>query len=211
MDNHLHLLVKVDLDKLEILMKKLNVKYAMYYNKLTDRNGHVFQDRFRSEVVEDDKYLLGVLRYIHNNPVKAKIVDDMLKYKWSSANDYANNNANLVSKQFLIEILDLFKNKNDFIKFHNISDDIVYIDTKEEEQDNIENIVNSMIENFANENQIIDQNQVSQTQKEKLAMRLLSLSALTYRDIAKLCNLSLYRISELEKQKKFLKQKENLA
>ena len=55
MDNHLHLLVKVDLDKLEILMKKLNVKYAMYYNKLTDRNGHVFQDRFRSEAVEDDK------------------------------------------------------------------------------------------------------------------------------------------------------------
>ena len=70
--------------------------------------------------------LLGVLRYIHNNPVKAKIVDDMLKYKQNSANDYANNNADLVSKQFLIEILDLFKNKDDFIKFHNISDDSIY-------------------------------------------------------------------------------------
>jgi len=85
MENHLHLLVKVDIDKLEILMKKLNVKYAMYYNKFADRNGHVFQDRFRSEAVEDYTYLLGVLRYIHNNPVKAKIVGDMLKYKWSSS------------------------------------------------------------------------------------------------------------------------------
>lgn len=200
MDNHLHLLVKVDLDKLEILMKKINIKYAIYYNKSADRNGHVFQDRFRSEAVEDDTYLIGVLRYIHNNPVKAKIVSDMLRYKWSSANEYVDKNADLVSEQFLLEILDLFKNKNDFIKFHYNSDDVVYIDIKEEEHANIENIVNGIIEDFANENQITEKNQFTQIQKEELAKRLIKINTLTYRDIAELCNLSIYRISEIKKQ-----------
>lgn len=46
----------------------------MHYNKVEKRYGHVFQDRFKSESVEDEKYLLGVLRYIHNNPVKAVMV-----------------------------------------------------------------------------------------------------------------------------------------
>ncbi|QSX05666.1 hypothetical protein JYG23_13515 [Sedimentibacter sp. zth1] len=69
------------------------------------------------------------------------------------------------------EILDLFKNKKDFKKFHNSSDDNIYIDTKEEKQDNIENIVNNTIENFANENQITDQVQFSQIKKRRISSK----------------------------------------
>jgi REP-associated tyrosine transposase len=87
MDNHLHLLIKANEDKLETLMKKLNIKYAIYYNKIEKMYGHVFQDRFRSEAVESDKYFIGALRYIYNNPVKAGLTKNILDYSWGSAND----------------------------------------------------------------------------------------------------------------------------
>ncbi|QSX05640.1 hypothetical protein JYG23_13370 [Sedimentibacter sp. zth1] len=68
-------------NKILEIVKKINVKYAMYYNKVEKRYGHVFQDRFKSEAVEDDNYLIGVLRCIHNNPVKAGIVKNIEEYK----------------------------------------------------------------------------------------------------------------------------------
>lgn len=122
MDNHLHLMIKVDCDKLEILMKKLNIKYAMHYNKVEKRYGHVFQNRFKSEAVDDDKYLLGALRYIHNNPVKARMVNNILDYKWSSANDYFYSKNGVVAEKYLKEILHIFKDKNEFLTFHNKED-----------------------------------------------------------------------------------------
>ena len=90
MDNHFHLLVKDNDDYLAVIMKEVCVKYAMFYNKLQDRYGYVFQNRFRSEAVENERYLLGVLRYIHNNPIKASITKSLYDYKWSSFNDYIN-------------------------------------------------------------------------------------------------------------------------
>ncbi|QSX05664.1 transposase [Sedimentibacter sp. zth1] len=98
MDNHMHLLIKIDEEKLGTLMKKINVKYAMYYNKVEKRYGHVFQDGFKSEAVEDVNYLIGVLRYIHNNPVKAGIVKNIEEYKWNSVSEY-------IKKEELAEIL----------------------------------------------------------------------------------------------------------
>jgi len=55
-------------------MKHLGVSYVYWYNRKYERRGHLFQDRFKSECIEDDAYLLTVIRYIHNNPVKAAIV-----------------------------------------------------------------------------------------------------------------------------------------
>ncbi|CQR71945.1 protein of unknown function DUF1568 [Sporomusa ovata] len=50
-------------------MKRVGVSYASWYNKKQERVGHVFQDRYKSEPIDSDAYLLSVLRYIHNNPV----------------------------------------------------------------------------------------------------------------------------------------------
>jgi len=71
MDNHVHLVLKAELDQLSLAMKKINVKFAMRYNLNEKMVGHVFQDRFKSQVIETDQYLLQVIRYVHNNPVKA--------------------------------------------------------------------------------------------------------------------------------------------
>jgi len=119
MDNHMHLLIQADEDNLATVMKKINVKYAMYYNRLEKRYGYVFQGRFRSEAVEDDRYMLGVIRYIHNNPVKAKISKNISEYKWSSAKDYLNENTDIINDNYPNEVLRLFNNKNEFMQFHN--------------------------------------------------------------------------------------------
>jgi putative transposase len=66
------------------------VSYAYYFNKKYSRVGHIFQDRYRSESIENDAYLLSVIRYIHNNPVKAVITKRSEDYAWSSYNKYLN-------------------------------------------------------------------------------------------------------------------------
>jgi len=55
-------------------MKRITVSYVCYFNKKHKRVGHLFQDRFKSEVIEQDSYILSLARYIHQNPVKAGIV-----------------------------------------------------------------------------------------------------------------------------------------
>jgi len=81
MDNHVHLVLQAQHKDLSVSLRKLNVKYAMHYNYTQDRVGHVFQNRYRSEVVADDRYLAQVIRYVHNNPVKAALVADARQYR----------------------------------------------------------------------------------------------------------------------------------
>lgn len=87
MDNHVHLLVKGELKSISLLMKKLGVSYSWYYNKKYDRVGHLFQDRFKSEPIEDEAYFLIVFRYILNNPQKAGVCS-VAQYPWSSYRYY---------------------------------------------------------------------------------------------------------------------------
>jgi len=105
MNNHLHLLLKEEGDNISRIMKRINTAYAYYFNKKYNRVGHVFQDRFRSESVENDLYLISLIRYIHNNPVKAKTVNQPHQYKWSSYSLYLREQKNIVDKE---EILNLF-------------------------------------------------------------------------------------------------------
>ena len=103
MSNHVHLLLKAESDCLERVMKKILVRYAAYYNKQTDRIGHVFQDRFLSEIVDSEAYFLGCARYIHNNPVKAGIINTPQNFFWSSYREYIETKSHcLVDKEKLL-------------------------------------------------------------------------------------------------------------
>ena len=82
MDNHVHLLLKTGSEPLSRLMKRIGVRYAAFYKWKYHRTGHLFQDRFRSEAVEDDSYLLAVYRYITLNPVKAGLCEKPGQYRW---------------------------------------------------------------------------------------------------------------------------------
>lgn len=88
MPNHVHLLIK-DLDEsLASSIKSLTISYAQHYNKKYNRVGHLFQDRFRSEPVNDWDYFVTLLRYIHQNPVAAGMVSAVKEYTWSSWREY---------------------------------------------------------------------------------------------------------------------------
>lgn len=88
MGNHIHLLIKVGDIELSSVMKRIVVKFVYHYNVKYGRMGHLFQDRFGSEVVETDEYLLQAVRYIHQNPVKAGLCKSLDEYKYSSFNEY---------------------------------------------------------------------------------------------------------------------------
>ncbi len=104
MNNHIHLLIKVIIEDVSIIMKRIGSKYVYWFNKKYERTGHLFQDRFRSEPVEDDAYLLTVLRYIHQNPLKAGIVDTLDEYRWSSYCDYIRQDNSLTDTAFILNI-----------------------------------------------------------------------------------------------------------
>jgi len=88
MDNHAHLAMNTCNNNLSLIMKGIAIRYASYFNWKYSRVGHVFQDRFKSEIIENESYLMSVVRYIHNNPVKARIVDNPFDYEWSSFRKY---------------------------------------------------------------------------------------------------------------------------
>lgn len=138
MDNHLHLLIQEGEDTLQRSLKRIGVSYAYYYNKKYVRIGHVFQDRFRSEAIEDDSYLLAAIRYIHNNPVKAGIVVGALDYPWSSYHEYIKygKNSERVNTKVLLDMFSLDETNatKELIKFTNepYEDKFIDIDNKAE-------------------------------------------------------------------------------
>ena len=88
MSNHLHMLLGEGKEELSITMKRIGVSFAWYYNWKYRTTGHLFQDRFASEIVDSDVYLMTVIRYIHQNPVKAGLVKCPLDWKLSSCAGY---------------------------------------------------------------------------------------------------------------------------
>ena len=103
MGNHVHLVIKDIKDELDLIIKKLASSYAYYFNWKYERTGHVFQDRFKSEVVDDDSYYLALIRYIHQNPQKANIAL-ACKYRWSSYQEYINGEK-IATTRLALELL----------------------------------------------------------------------------------------------------------
>ena len=108
MANHFHLLIKQNGDiPVSKLMAKLLTSYSKYFNKKYDRVGSLFQDQFKCVRIETNEQLLWVSLYIHENPIKAKIVKDLAKYNWNSYLDYAGmQNENLCDKKLILEQYD---------------------------------------------------------------------------------------------------------
>lgn len=90
--NHIHLAIQVAEIPLSHIMQNLAFRYTQYINKKYDRVGHLFQGRFKSVVVDQEGYLLELIRYIHLNPVRAKLVERPEEFVWSSHNAYLRRN-----------------------------------------------------------------------------------------------------------------------
>ena len=126
MGNHVHILLKEGKENLTLVLKRIAGSYVYWYNWKYRRCGHLFQDRFKSEPVEDDAYFLTVIRYIHQNPIKAGICKNIDGYKFSSYNEYINK-PNLVNVDFCLGIID----KEQFIEFNNEFNDDICLDIRD--------------------------------------------------------------------------------
>ncbi|HOR85955.1 MAG TPA: transposase [Bacillota bacterium] len=106
MDNHYHLLVQTGDVKLQKIMHQINNKYSKYFNAIYERCGHVFQGRYKASVIRNELYLLKVLAYIHQNPVKAGMVKKVEDYKWSSDKFYRRKSDGFIETKMIIEMIE---------------------------------------------------------------------------------------------------------
>lgn len=105
MDNHVHFVICDHGDSLSRAMKRIGISYALRLNRKSGHVGHVFQGRFLSKPIDDDRYLLEVIRYVHNNPVEAHVgrAED---YPWSSYAEYACGREGTTSTALVLDMLD---------------------------------------------------------------------------------------------------------
>lgn len=131
-------------------MRKINTGYAIYYNKNEERVGYVFANRYYSQSIKDETHLLTCIQYIHQNPVKARLVNLPIEYKFSSFKDFCENKldrriAKLIfgTENYLLEFNKL-KINNDF-EIIDVSEEV---DNKIESKPKIESLINDFCEEF---------------------------------------------------------------
>lgn len=134
MNNHIHLILRERHDGISHILKRAATSYAFYFNKKTNRLGRVFQDRFKSEAINKNN-LLSVIRFVHQNPIKAGI-GHMDEYRWSSYPEYIGNTEGQVDSS---EILDMFSKDREiaigeFIRFSHVKADETWLETADDKE-----------------------------------------------------------------------------
>ena len=115
MSNHVHIVLKEKkYGDISLIMKRILTKYARWYNIKYGRSGALIANRYKSVPVEIDEYFLNLIRYIHQNPVKAGVVDKAENYPYSSFLEYVNK-SNFTDTYFVLQM----KSKGEFIEYHN--------------------------------------------------------------------------------------------
>jgi putative transposase len=104
MKNHLHLLVEVEEIPLSRIMQSFLFRYTRYFNRRYGEEGHLFQGRYKAIVCDKDAYLLELVRYIHLNPVRAKIVKKPEEYLWTGHLSYLGRGGDdLIDEGFVLD------------------------------------------------------------------------------------------------------------
>lgn len=143
MPNHFHFLIRQNTDlPLTVLISKICTGYSKLFNKKYERVGSLFQDQFKAVRIESNEQLLWTSIYIHQNPIKAELVDDLSIYRWNSYLDYVGvQPGNLCKKELILDqynspssYLKFFLNKKENIEINNkmISCQDIFLDNFEE-------------------------------------------------------------------------------
>ncbi|NMA87164.1 MAG: transposase [Tissierellia bacterium] len=110
MTNHVHLQLETKDVEIWHIMRNINLLYTKYFNNKHKLVGHLFQGRYKSELIENDNYNLETSRYIHLNPVRANMKKTPIEYLWSSYDIYmGHRESDLVDEN---KILSYFKNNS---------------------------------------------------------------------------------------------------
>lgn len=150
MDNHAHLLIYVEnINDLSKMMGKVNTAYGIFYNKIEDRVGYVFRNRYYSQEIMNEEHLYNTIAYIHRNPLKANMVKHMEDYKYSSYNAIKNGK---IDK----ESINLLFHTERYIKIFNL----IHKNSNDENILEVEDVtissekINEIIVDFCNENKV---------------------------------------------------------
>lgn len=185
MNNHSHFIFFCEnFPVLSKFMQKINSSYAVYYNKVQNRVGYVFRDRFKVQEIKSFEQLHNCIRYIHNNPVKAKICNSMSDYEFSSYNEFLGIKKIISNKS--IELIfghtDNYENK--FKLMHQTHDNDYFLDVKDVS-------LSDFVSRFLDENNImisdISNNALLLTQFVKQAKNE---TTATFTDLSNLLNIS---------------------
>lgn len=191
MDNHVHLLIKESETDIGSFMKRLGVSYVSWYNRKYKRCGHLFQDRFKSEAVETDEYLLTVLRYIHQNPLRAGMAEHLEDFWGSSYMEYVGG-CTMVDGDFVLgifseekkEAVDRFKifmRENSQVKtWLDMPDKIVLTDEH----------VKGFIEKYANVKTPTALQSMEKMERDEIVRKIKEIPGITTRQIARLTGIS---------------------
>jgi len=189
-------------------LHRVNLSYAMAYNSRRDRVGHVFQNRFKSEIIKSKEHLLAAIRYVHNNPVKAGMINDPKEYPWSSCGEYLGaKNQDLpfiTKKEQRDEILEYFEDSPwVFEKFHREKDYYLFIDIQEDSNERKEEVAMNLIEssfpevNRENlEDAIMDIHLIY-----RLVALLLARTTLTHQEIGDILGISKSQVGKISRRR----------
>ena len=113
-NNHVHIVLKEkSLGDISLIMKRILTKYARWYNIKYGRSGALIANRYKSVPVEIDEYFLQLIRYVHQNPIKAGIAEKVEDYPYSSFIEYINE-SDLTNTDFLLQMISL----KEFVDYH---------------------------------------------------------------------------------------------
>ena len=114
MNNHVHIVLKEkNLGDISQIMKRILTKYARWYNTKYGRSGALIANRYKSVPVEIDEYFLQLIRYVHQNPIKAGIAKNVEDYPYSSFMEYIKK-SDLTDTDFLLQMISL----EEFVDYH---------------------------------------------------------------------------------------------
>ena len=125
MSNHIHLLIEPAGEALDTVLSRIETRYALWFNRKYQRTGYLFQNRFRSEAVESDRYFMTVLRYILQNPMKAGLESHPGDYRWSSYRAYEKGKGAVTDTQYA---LDLFGSREILMEYLSQNNDDTVMD-----------------------------------------------------------------------------------
>ena len=128
MDNHYHLLLQTGENPLQKIIYRQNMFYSRFFNRTHNRSDHLYGDRYRAALIQDESYLFSVLRYIHWNPVEAGICARPEEYQWSSDLAYRHNKPEVVDVYFILNIIDNVRAKavNEYRRMMHLAGEMNY-------------------------------------------------------------------------------------
>lgn len=203
MDNHVHILIHADLQMMTEVIKSINIKFARKYNQKYNRVGHVFQDRYKSEVIDTEEYLLEAIRYIHNNPVKAKMVSKPSDYHWSSYRSYTEKEDKIISSEEKYMIMDLFLGSTEeFEKFHLQEDTREFLEIQEDLEIQREEKAQKIIAEYCQQYNIVEAKELNNRKNvlEEVVIELINTSNLSHRRIAELTGITRGTVHRIAKK-----------